>query len=566
MKVTIAYVSIVALVLLASYAALSIALDVYDSWVDYENKYLETIITKVERVTVHGEPLAKHVVFILLDGITVDVLIDLANRSEVVSKFVNSGAFYPNGLANMPTYSIPARASILTGAPPEINEVSSNYFNRKVRIDSLVRVAKQFNYTILCIGDSSFENLFRDLIDENISVGEGANHGAISLTSGYNLVKNRVEQGKKVFAWIGVADVDMIGHEAGAYSKEYNFTIINTVALTLEFIEKLSKEPLTKDTLVVVLSDHGFKRGGHHGGPEPEVKRVFLLLIGPVAKPGIYGIPFDHNDIAPTVSMIMGWSIPAISIGAPISNGLNIPLSRVDAYTRASQDQGLRVVRALSEATGISLDLRGNVKEVYRRLTAALERASIELRSALSIAVGATIVALSVALIVLGLGRGRIRNIKVKSVVAILVGLAAYELLFWALYKVNGGPFSLSDIYSFEDFISKILISSISTSLLIGLALGIVELTTLRRGFIRSLVMCSSIVALAALLGLIYPLIFHAEYGLFVRFPFPDWNSGVLFFLSLVKTSFTGLIGVPLTLAIVLLLSLLGFVIRRFSR
>jgi hypothetical protein len=167
--------------------------------------------------------------------------------------------------------------------------------------------------------------LFSNIIDEYVDISEGAGHGALSLSYGFRMLREYDRIGDKVFLWIGVADVDVVGHKAGGLSKEYNESIRNILYLLLDFISRLEEAGLANNTLLVVLNDHGFKKMGHHGGPEPEVRRVFLLLIGPGIRPGIYNTPFTHNDIAPTISMLMGWRAPSNSIGkSDLSDNISV--------------------------------------------------------------------------------------------------------------------------------------------------------------------------------------------------------------------------------------------------
>ncbi|MEM1698165.1 MAG: alkaline phosphatase family protein, partial [Thermofilaceae archaeon] len=299
------------------------------------------------------------------------------------ARLVSMGAVYPNGLANTPTYSIPARASILTGAPPESNGVLSNEYTGAVGVDSIVRAAREAGFKILCSGDASVEMLFREYIDECALVEEGGGQGALALAEGLNLLRRYSGMGHSVFLWISVNDVDMIGHLAGgAGAPEYNSTAANVVKLTLNAVEALAGE----DALVVILSDHGFKRGGHHGGPEPEVRRVFTLLVGPGVRPGVYTTGYTHNDIAPTVAMLMGLRLPAQSIGRPLEEGFNLPSDRVEAYRKASLEQAWRVVGALSEASGVRVPEGADPLEAYGVITGRLYSEGMGFRLAAALA------------------------------------------------------------------------------------------------------------------------------------------------------------------------------------
>jgi hypothetical protein len=166
-------VAVLVVVVLISYTSGYTALNAYKSWVDYSNPYAGALEhVRYEDVGVF-QPLADNLVFILLDGVTVDVLLDLRKSNSDVDRLLSMGALYANGLSITPSYSVPARASILTGAPPEIHGVSSNEYTGSLGVDSIVRAAWEKGYIILCSGDGSFKRLFREYIRECVDIEEG---------------------------------------------------------------------------------------------------------------------------------------------------------------------------------------------------------------------------------------------------------------------------------------------------------------------------------------------------------------------------------------------------------
>lgn len=273
LKVAYVYVLATAIVtLLISFASTHVALETYESWVKYRSPFME-MIKGIEPPRVQGDSLAKHVVFILLDGLSVDTI--ESSSQEEFRRLVYMGAFYPKGLANTPTYSVPARASILTGTPPEINGVISNDFKGSLSIDNIAKAFKDEGFKILCVGDKSVEMLLSDVVDEYVEIEEGGGHGAIALAESLKLFKKYSEAGNRVFLWISVADIDIVGHlGGGSGSPEYKATSVNTGRLLLNFLDSLAEE----NALIILMSDHGFKKFGHHGGSEIEVRRVFHFV------------------------------------------------------------------------------------------------------------------------------------------------------------------------------------------------------------------------------------------------------------------------------------------------
>ncbi|MEM1686255.1 MAG: alkaline phosphatase family protein [Acidilobaceae archaeon] len=545
-------VAVILIVLVLSLATTNTALRTYDSWVNYRNPYID-ILQRVEPVSVSGEPVARHLVFILLDGLSVDNLESLIGKYDSLRELISMGAFYPNGLANTPTYSIPGRASILTGAPPEVNSVLSNFYNGSLGVDSIARVAKDAGFKILCSGDNSIEMLLSDIIDECSRVNTGGGHGAIALSEGLRLFNKYSNAGYRVFLWVGVDDIDVVGHSTGSRSSEYNATIANIAKLTLNFIESIA----SNDALIVVLNDHGFKKVGHHGGPELEVRRVFTLFIGPRVKPGVYNTSFTHNDIAPTVAMLMGLRVPALSMGRVLADGFDISTERVEVYSRASREQALRVIDAIGGALGIEISPTADPLDSYRLITSKLYSEGVTMRLVLVlILVAIVLVGFYVSLRVHLLGPRRLLILTVS-------GLIVYEVTYWLVYFIARGPTSLSDVYSLGELLGKIRVVVMLSSIILGVFLGIVELTPFRVGILRILVPTVTVPALALLLSLIYASPFYISYGSTVRFPPPDWSSGFMFFVYLMKASITGLVGLPIVLVVVVVFSIIGLYMYR---
>jgi hypothetical protein len=557
LRIVYTYIAITVLIAITlSIASINTAMGAYNSWAGYRNPYID-VLEKIEPVRISGEPVAKHIVFILLDGLSTSILEDLGRENKDLEKLISLGAFYPNGLTNMPSYSLPGRASILTGAPPEINEVMSNDYKGALRIDSIVKAAKEAGFKILCSGDRSIETMFQNYIDECSSIEEGSGHGALALVEGARLFKKYSEAGYRVFLWIGVSDIDMIGHLTGSSgSPEYNSTVINIARLTLSYIETLTKE----NTLIVILNDHGFKRGGHHGGPEPEVRRVFTLFIGPGVRPGIYSASYTQNDIASTVAMLMGLRIPAQSIGKPLTEGFNLPSSKIEEYRRASEEQGSRVIAALEKALGVKIGLGTNPQDAYREITGRLYSEGMGSRLAIAIALSLLIPAGLYASIKTGILSSR------KTLILIITGILVYESIYWIAYYSIKGPTSLSDILSLGELLDKVRLAVAIAGLVTGLLIGVIELTPLRTGLPKILIPILTSITITIVLSLIYAAPFYVGYGVTVRFPLPDWGGGFMLFLYLVKASFTGLIGIPLAIAIAIILSIAGHYIYRLSR
>ncbi|MEJ7735360.1 MAG: hypothetical protein WKG00_40015 [Polyangiaceae bacterium] len=86
---------------------------------------------------------------------------------------------------------------------------------------------------------------------------------------------------------------------------------------------------LERDTLVVV-SDHGHRPAGGHGGVEPGVLRACFFAAGPAVQRGVELGPRPMRDVASTLALLAGLSPPATNTGRPM-----VDMLRADDAARA---------------------------------------------------------------------------------------------------------------------------------------------------------------------------------------------------------------------------------------
>ncbi len=107
--------------------------------------------------------------------------------------------------------------------------------------------------------------------------------------------------------------------------------------------------------------------------------------------------------------------------------------------------------------------------------------------------------------------------------------IAFFEASYWLAYTAIRGLWSLSDIHSFDEVVSKIRASTAVGGLALGLTIGVAEVTPYRSGFRRTLARALTAIVIVMAIGLLYSLPTIITYGLTVRFPFPDWSNAVLY-------------------------------------
>ncbi len=571
------------LVLLAAYfiiaAVLGVAVQgfagqVWSSWVDYRPPRFHHQLSPNPGTP----PLVKRVIVVLVDGARPD-LVEKYATTDGFTRIIKEGCWFGNAWAYQPSYSVPARAAIATGLPHEITGVSSNWYDGgELGFPNIFSLAKEKGLRTAVVGDSSVYGLFKSSIDTYIEVEETAEHSRIAVEEAIRLLKSNDPPD---LLWIGMAGVDKAGHEYGAASGEYRRAIEEASRLLGMLLDTLAGEGMANDTLVVVVSDHGHLDTGGHGGPEKEVTRVVLGLIGPhVAR----GIRIDrrvmYTSVAPTIAMALGLPAKITAYGPPLvwaftDDTLNItaPYSlatarnlyyHLDALAKAVGVEvgGLDKIRdTLTDAESLlrSGDLEGSINETVKAFDSMLQfyesvRAAASHGGFKWSAVVAGILALMVGVVA---ASSRVAGRR-ASIAAILSGIAGIAV-FWVFFVgVERFLPTMSSVNELGDYVGAVMKSSIAALLASGLLVAVVvrlkKLSPAARLPYVLIVTHVSLVAMASL-HIYVTLVF---YGAYVRFPFPDWSLAYLYYTSLISDVFLLLLGWLLPLAAGLVWLLLG--------
>jgi hypothetical protein len=167
---------------------------------------------------------------------------------------------------------------------------------------------------------------------------------------------------------VNAAVVDRAGHEHGAASAAYRAAALE---LDRQIVAILDGIDLVRDA-VVIVADHGHVAGGGHGGLEPEVVTVPLVLAGAGVRAGATLEPAARMiDVAPTVAALLGVPAPGHGTGSVLVDALVLdPAHRatlVDADARRRTDLTpalSRLATADADRCRSARQLRGGVAAV----------------------------------------------------------------------------------------------------------------------------------------------------------------------------------------------------------
>jgi hypothetical protein len=282
----------------------------WNSVTHYESEYA------IEAELPSGPALTPRLVLVVLDGVRVDAAAGMPNLQALASTGSSGVA-----MAELPSLSNPGRATLSTGAMPEVHGVTNNSRYGPPPIDSIFSLAKKQGLPVTVYGSNFWQRAFGDSLDAarvysfDKELGTEPNADQLvewqkQVCSGMMPLLSRASSGLVV---IGLTATDEAAHDFGGESPEYLRLVAASDACLGSLIQALGAE----DTTFVVVADHGHiqRRGqGGHGGSEPEVVSTPLVFAGR----GIVrssGWRARHLDVAPTISALLGLPLPANNQG-----------------------------------------------------------------------------------------------------------------------------------------------------------------------------------------------------------------------------------------------------------
>lgn len=406
-----------------------------------------------------GTPrLARRVFVVIVDGLRLDKSYELPFLDELRRRGVDAEA-----QSHYPSWSRPNYVSILTGVPPSASGVRTNHHATPVQLDSLMDRAHAAGLASACATDydvlpqlflrrgmhprvravppppderdDDAELLPADSRPDEPGASEDTFARAIvhapdaDLASPFDDARYApwpggfseagaavaAEHAELVVMLVGA--VDAAGHARGGASPDYRAA---AEAADRALANALGHVDLAQDA-ILVTADHGHTNRGGHGGVEPEVLTVPLVLAGAGVVPG--ATPDDAHliDVAPTVAALLGIPAPGHGLGRTLTELLQLPPAAAAARHAADAQRltSTRAVVAAAEASAAS---------------AVLERRAIRLGG-----VGLGIL-LAIGLAVV-LVRKRVLRFDLR---VMLVSVPAFFIVYYALIGTLGQRFSPS--------------------------------------------------------------------------------------------------------------------------
>jgi predicted AlkP superfamily pyrophosphatase or phosphodiesterase len=268
-----------------------------------------------------AEVQGKKVLVIGIDGIRPDVLARLETPN--IDALIAEGAYSGSVQSQAQTVSGPAWSSILTGVWPAKHRVVSNdlstneydwypdFLTRLEQVDPDFSTFAVIDWPPLGVRVSGGP-MISDSIDVKLNFdGDQQGYALADSQSVDAAVRYILNQDPDaMFVYIGYPDV--AAHDHGGLSEEYLAAIRMAdahVGTLSQAVARRTRVRRTEDWLVLVVTDHGHRDAGGHGGTSPEEKTVFYLASGASASKGRLEAHANIVDIAVTAMAHLG--VPA---------------------------------------------------------------------------------------------------------------------------------------------------------------------------------------------------------------------------------------------------------------
>ena len=225
------------------------------------------------------------------------------------------GVDYVNTSTVYPARTVTAFSSMLTGAPPKVHGMGSNFVpSLGVKCESIFDSLRASGMNGRLVGIAHLVDAFGDRDVETVTAVTDNDEIDEALAARARDVIHRDDPDLLV---LQLLSVDQTGHARGSYNSEYLAKIEETDRVIERFLEWCGSAGYLEGATVLITSDHGQGIGiGGHGHMSPPERYVPCVLWGEGVEPrGPVAEPRSVMDVAATIAYYLGAAPPAQSTG-----------------------------------------------------------------------------------------------------------------------------------------------------------------------------------------------------------------------------------------------------------
>jgi hypothetical protein len=362
----------------------------YETYTHYSNPYSYVPTRPASSLITSPNATAAHTIIFVLDGVRADIFYKTHKPFIDSQSWANWTNVQVNTLTSV---SKVGYSTIASGVNSSESQVISNDYPDTV----LFKGDSLFNDTIRHNGNTSVAGyywwweFFKPWLNWSVTFDHtdiGKPTTSMNSTNGGALVNTTfpvfydslvaqaavaiVEKNKPTFMVVHFSLTDEYAHhEGGSIGPLYANAIENEDIYIQQIYNAYNTAGILGSTLFIVTADHGHVDVGGHGGTEPEVLHVPLLMRGPGVATGVYSIFAHQNSIAPTVAALMGWEIPSDASGTVLFPCLTLNQEQVAIYRINLAQIRLAQATITAEKMGYSLQLSSYLSGAGTYLSAA---------------------------------------------------------------------------------------------------------------------------------------------------------------------------------------------------
>ena len=255
----------------------------------------------------------KKFIAIVIDGCRADRFLEA--DTPFLDRLRREGADYMGMTTVYPARTVTCFSSMLTGAPPKVHGMRSNFVtDLGVKCESVFDSLASSGMKGKLVGIAHLVDAFGHRNVETVTAVTHNDDIDDALAARARLVLEREDPELLV---LQLLSVDQTGHARGSYNSEYLAKIEEADRIIEDFIDWCEKAGYMEDATVLVTADHGQGLGiGGHGHMSPTEIEVPCILWGAgVEEVGRPDHPRSIMDIGPTITHYLGIAPPAQSVG-----------------------------------------------------------------------------------------------------------------------------------------------------------------------------------------------------------------------------------------------------------
>ncbi|KAM0719194.1 hypothetical protein Q7P37_005099 [Cladosporium fusiforme] len=329
---------------------------------------------------VRGDAPFDKVVFMVVDALRSDFVFGNESAMGYVQSLIRDGSAIPfTAHATPPTVTMPRVKALTTGSVPSFLDLILNF----AESDTSSSLAAQDTWLaqlrrrgqgredekVVFYGDDTWLKLFPG---DFFGRSEGTSSFFVSdFTQVDNNVTRHLPAELQKPDWNALImhylGLDHIGHKTGPQGPAMLPKQREMDDIVRMIYEAVETQDHLKNTLVVLVGDHGMNAGGNHGGSGPGETEPALVFASPKlagmqrrdcpATPK-HGTEFEfyrkvqQSDVVPTLAGLMGFPVPKNSLGVVLEEVAGGLLASGNQWTRLLRRNARQVVGILEASMG----------------------------------------------------------------------------------------------------------------------------------------------------------------------------------------------------------------------